>query len=132
MTANRLRLGISATDARIPGLRPRRRSAHSSPLSPLEIGLVVAVIGIAAGILVPDYLRMSHKSQTDPAAARLQSATTELQQHHETAGTYVGSPLPANVQLVSAGRGSFCLETSSRGTTWHLAGPSGKPARGSC
>ena len=132
MTANRLRLGISATDARIPGLRPRRRSAHSSPLSPLEIGLVVAVIGIAAGILVPDYLRMSHRSQTDPAAARLQSATTELRHHHAAAGTYVGSPLPANVQLVSAGRGTFCVETSSRGTTWHLDGPFGKPARGSC
>jgi Tfp pilus assembly protein PilE len=132
VSANRLRLGFSANDVRAPRLRARRRSAHSSPLSPIEIGLVVAVVGIAAGIAVPDFLHMRHQSQSDPAATRLQDATKGLRQHHAAAGTYVGSPLPANVELVSAGRGSFCLETSSRGTTWHLAGPSGEPLRGSC
>jgi Tfp pilus assembly protein PilE len=132
VSAGRLRLGIPTLDSRAARVRRRPLPARSSPFSPFEAVLVVVVIAIAVGVAVPDYLRMTRHDHPDAATTPLQSAAAMLDRYHAEAGTYVGAPLPAGVQLVSAGRATFCIETSSRGAAWHTAGPAGKPVRGSC
>jgi Tfp pilus assembly protein PilE len=108
-----------------------RRLAHPhNPLSVLEIGLVVAVIGIAAAVAVPEYLHLRQDASDDAARARLTTASRTLEVRHAAVGTFTGTALSAGVRLHTA-RGSYCVETTAGDHVWHAARHA-KPSAGSC
>jgi hypothetical protein len=127
------RRGITRTGDTADGYRvvsaPRAAHPHN-PLSGLEIGLVVAVIGIAAAVAVPEYLHVRQGVSDDAAKSRLVDAARTLEARHATVGTFAGAKLPAGVQLHAA-RGSYCVETSVGDRVWHAARHA-LPTAGAC
>ena len=140
MSGARLRLGVThsgvtRTGDTADGYRvtsARRATRPHNPLSLLELALVLAVLAVAVAVAVPEYLQVSQNERNDAARTRLQHATRTLELRHAAAGTYAGATLPAGVRLVTAGRGTFCVETRAGDHVWHAAGPTGKPASGAC
>jgi hypothetical protein len=108
-----------------------RRLAHPhSPLSLLEIGLAVVVVGVAAAVAVPEYLQLRQDASDDSAKSRLAHAAGIVEAHDRSTGTFSGAALPAGVRLRTF-RGSYCVETNAGGRIWHAA-RHGKPAAGAC
>ena len=101
-----------------------------NPLSVLEIGLVVAVIGIAAAVAVPEYLHLRQDASDDAAKTRLTHAARTLEVHHASSGTFAGAAVPDTVTLRTA-RGSYCIQTSAGNHVWHAARHA-KPSSGAC
>jgi hypothetical protein len=127
------RSGVTRTGDTADGYRvvPARRLAHPhNPLSVLEIGLVVAVLGIAAAVAVPEYLHLRQDASDDAAKSRLTRAARSLEVHHTSAGTFAGASLPESVTLRTA-RGTYCIQTSAGDHVWH-ASRHAKPAAGTC
>lgn len=126
------RTGITRTGDTADGYRVMSaRLAHAhNPLSILELGLVVAVIGVAAAVAVPEYLQLRQDASDDSAKSRLSGAAQTLEAHRRTAGTFAGAGLPAGVRL-HASRGSYCIETNAGGHFWHAARHAA-PAAGRC
>jgi hypothetical protein len=127
------RSGVTRTGGSADGYRmidAGGTRAHG-PLSLLELGLVTVVLGIAVGVAVPEYLDLRQQAKDDAAKARLTQASRALEHRHSVAGTYAGAALPAGVELRSAGRRAYCVETTADGRAWHVARGS-KPTSGVC
>lgn len=125
--------GVTRTGDTADGYRvmAARRIAHPrNPLSVMEIGLVVAVIGIAAAVAVPEYLHLRQDASDDAAKTRLTRAARTLETHHASAGTFAGAAVPETVTLHTA-RGSYCIQTSTGDHVWHAARHA-KPSSGAC
>ena len=109
---------------------PRRLGHPHNPLSVLEIGLAVAVIGVAAAVAVPEYLHLRQDAGDVAAKTRLTRAARTLEVHHASAGTFAGAAVPETVTLRTA-RGSYCIQTSAGAHLWHAA-RNAKPSSGAC
>jgi Tfp pilus assembly protein PilE len=107
----------------------RLAQPHNS-LTFLEIGLVVAVIGIAAAVAVPEYLNLRQDARDDAARTRLAAAARTLEVRHAATGTFAGVKLPGSIRLHAAGS-SYCVETSAGDRVWH-ATRHAIPAAGAC
>jgi Tfp pilus assembly protein PilE len=108
-----------------------RRLVHAhNPLSFLELALVVAVVGVAAAVAVPEYLQLRQDASDDSARSRLTGAAQTLETQHRADGTFAGASLPAGVRL-HASRVSYCIETNAGGRVWHAARHA-QPATGRC
>ena len=67
------------------------------------------------------------------AATALQQASTALDQSHALNGSYAGASLAGfGVTLVRADAAGYCIQTTSNGSVFHLAGPGGTIAAGAC
>jgi Tfp pilus assembly protein PilE len=106
------------------------RRVGYNPLSVLEIGLVVAMIGIAAAVAVPEYLHVRQDASDDAAKTRLTRAARTLEVDHASAGTFATAAVPDTVTLRTA-RGSYCIQTSAGDHVWHAARHA-KPSSGVC
>jgi Tfp pilus assembly protein PilE len=127
------RSGITRTGDTADGYRvmSARGLAHPhNALSVLEVGLVVAVIGVAAAVGVPEYLHLRQDASDDAAKSRLSGAARTIEARHAAAGTFAGAKLPAGVRLHAA-RGSYCVETTAGDRVWHAARHAA-PAAGAC
>lgn len=72
-------------------------------------------------------------AQETGANVALQQAATALDQEHAINGTFAGATLGGfGVTLVRADTSSYCVQTSSNGQLFHLAGPGGTATPGSC
>jgi hypothetical protein len=65
--------------------------------------------------------------QHDAPSAMLGAATTVLEVNHRIRGTYAGTKF-SDVEVVRADASSYCVEAAG----YFVAGPGGKPSRGSC
>lgn len=104
--------------------------AHTS-LSRFELGLIAVVLAVSGAVALPEYLDLRQDAREDSARSRLTQAAQALERRHAAAGTYAGAALPAGVLLRSAGRGSYCAETTAGGHPWHAARGL-KPTPGAC
>ena len=127
------RSGVTRTGDTADGYRvmAARRAAHPhNPLTGLELGLVVAVIGIAAAVAAPEYLHLRQDASDDAAKSRLTRAARTLEVHRASAGTFAGAAVPDTVTLRTS-RGSYCIQTSAGDHVWHAARHA-KPSSGAC
>ena len=95
-----------------------------------ELALVVAVVGLAAAVAVPEYLSLRRDANDDAAKARLTAAVRTLEARHVATGTFTGAALPASVRL-HTGRGSYCVDTTAGDHGWH-ASRHATPLSGAC
>jgi type II secretory pathway pseudopilin PulG len=107
----------------------RPRHPHYQ-LSYFEIGLLVAIVGVAAAVGIPEFLRMQRDVNDDTAKARLVDAGRALESRQAAAGTFAGATLPAGVKL-HASRGTYCVQTAVDSRVWHQTRQA-KPASGAC
>jgi Tfp pilus assembly protein PilE len=108
-----------------------RRLVHAhNPLSFLELALVVAVLGVAAAVAVPEYLHIRQDASDDAAKTSLMQSARKLELRLASAGTFAGATLPSGVR-VQLSESSYCLETGSGSHTWH-ATRGAKPSSGAC
>jgi len=127
------RSGVTRTGDTADGYRvvSVRRVAHGhNPLTGLELGLVVAVIAIAAAVAMPEYLHLRQDASADTVKTRLTKAARTLEAHHSSIGMFAGARLPSSVTLHTE-RGSYCIETSVGDDVWH-ASRHAKPSPGAC
>ena len=106
-----------------------RRLAHN-PLTLLELGLVTVVLGVAAAVAVPEYLRLRQSANDDAAKTHLAQAARTLELHLARAGTFAGASLPSGVRVRTA-HGSYCVESNAGSHVWH-ARRGEKPSSGAC
>lgn len=109
-----------------------------------SLGLVSLLLALAAaGYVVSQQLKSTGPSSptasralaeagSEVATLNLQQAALALEQHRAATGAYAGAQLGGfGVVLRSADAGSYCVETG-RAPVFHLAGPGGIAASGSC
>jgi hypothetical protein len=116
--------GITRTGDTADGYRvmSARRLAHAhKPLSYLEMALVVAVLGIAAAVAVPEFFQLRQDADDETAKSRLVQAGRSVE---------TGAAVPAGVHVRAAGS-SYCLEAAVSGRVWHAL-PHAKPVQGAC
>ena len=98
------RSGVTRTGDTADGYRVMSaRRVGYNPLSVLEIGLVVAMIGIAAAVAVPEYLHVRQDASDDAAKTRLTRAARTLEVHNASAGTFATAAVPDTVTFVGSG-----------------------------
>jgi Tfp pilus assembly protein PilE len=126
------RTGVTHTGDTADGFRVMSaRAGHPHhQLSYLEIGLLVAVLGVAAAVGIPEFLQLQRDANDDTAKTRLVDAGRALESRHATAGTFAGATLPAGVKL-HASHGTYCVQTTLDSRVWH-ATRQAKPATGAC
>ena len=109
----------------------RRATVAHTSLSRFELGLIAVVLAVSAAVAIPGFLDLRRDTKTDSAKSRLARAAQALERRHAAAGTYAGAALPAGVLLRSAGAGSYCVQTTAGGHSWHATRGS-QPASGAC
>jgi len=116
--------GVTRTGDTADGYRvmSARRLTHAhNPLSFLEIALVIAVLGVAVAVAVPEFFHLRQGANDDAAKARLVQAERNVQ---------AGAAVPAGVTVHAAGT-SYCLETTVGGRVWHALRHA-TPVHGAC
>ena len=105
--------------------------------------MLAAMAAIVVAIAVPSYTAMRDRSNDSTARANVRQAVDAVEAFRSDRGTYAGlgsaalhrydpALSPSSYDFERAGEKSYCVESSSGGRTWHLAGPAGDVARGSC
>ena len=90
---------------------------------------VFGAISLLAGLAVVAVLwaQQAKTLQHEAPNAMLTTATTVLEVNHRIRGTYAGTTF-GDVKVVSADARSYCVEAAG----YFVAGPGGKPTRGTC
>jgi hypothetical protein len=90
---------------------------------------VFGAIFLLAGVAVVGVLwaQQAKTMQHEAPNAMLTTATTVLEVNHRIRGTYAGTTF-SDVKVVRADERSYCVEAAG----YFVAGPGGKPTRGSC
>jgi hypothetical protein len=94
-----------------------------------EVLKVFGAISVLASLAVVAVLwvQQANTVQHEAPNAMLTSATTVLEVNHRIRGTYAGTTF-GDVKVVRADARSYCVEAAG----YFVAGPGGKPMRGSC
>jgi hypothetical protein len=124
------RSGVTRTGDTADGYRVASARRLSNPLSVFQLALVMGVVGLAAGVAVPEYLNLRRAANDDAARARLSAAARTLEARHAAAGAFAGAALPPGVRLQRA-HGSYCIETTAGDHVWH-ASRHGTALAGAC
>ena len=105
--------------------------------------MLAVMAAVVVAIVVPSYTAMRDRSHDSPARANVRRAAEAVEAFRADRGTYAGvapsalrrydsSLSPSSYRLVRSGGQGYCVQSSSGGRTWHLEGPAGDVARGSC
>jgi hypothetical protein len=97
-----------------------------------DIGEVLKVFGAIAvlaslAVVAVLWAQQAKTVQHEAPNAMLTTATTVLEVNHRIRGTYAGTTF-GDVKVVRADARSYCVEAAG----YFVAGPGGKPTRGSC
>ncbi|HET6642189.1 MAG TPA: hypothetical protein VFG93_02855 [Gaiellaceae bacterium] len=88
-------------------------------------GMLLLVASLAIGGVL--WSQQAKTVQHEAPSAMLGAATTALEVNHRIRGTYAGTTF-SGVDVVRADASSYCVEAAG----YFVAGPDGKPTRGSC
>jgi type IV pilus assembly protein PilA len=106
--------------------------------------LVLAVMtAVLVAIAVPSYLTVRDRGSDSAARAQLRQAGDAADGYRADHRSYarmtsaaLGRQDPqlavSKYRVMSVGKGTYCLETTVRGRTWHLVAPEGDLRRGGC
>jgi putative hemolysin len=106
-----------------------------SLLAAVAVGGYLFVAGNnAAGPTSPRVSTAEQQGVQAAASVNLQQAAAALEANRASTGSYAGTSLSGygDVLLVRADASSYCVQSGSGATTFHLAGPGGSPAAGGC
>jgi type IV pilus assembly protein PilA len=112
-------------------------------ITSVEAVVVAVMTAILVAIAVPSYLTIRDRDSDSAARGHLRQAGEAAEEYRADHGSYTGmSPAalgrqdsrlaPSDYRVTSLGRGTYCLQTTVRGRTWHLVAPAGDLRRGSC
>jgi len=99
------------------------------------VSLLVSLVLL--GVLAANMRTRLHTNHDRTAATPetlLREAGTIVEQTHQLTGVYEGIGLQGDspLRLVSADASGYCLQLTWLDRPYHLRGPGGKPAQGSC
>jgi hypothetical protein len=121
-------------------MRTASQRGTARPEVLISTGLVCAFF-LTMGIA---FLSFRHSHDSAHARADLRRLLPAADDYFAYHGTYRGMTLAAlrsnydaelptaRYKLRAAAAGDYCVETTVGGTTWHLSGRAGDPARGAC
>lgn len=111
-------------------------------ITSVEAFVLAVMTAILVAIAVPSYVTIRNRDSDSAARAQLRQAGDAADVYRAEHGSYAGMTpaalrrqdprLSASNYRVSVGRGTYCLETTVRGRTWHLVAPAGDLRRGGC
>jgi Tfp pilus assembly protein PilE len=112
-------------------------------ITSIEALILALMTAILVAITVPSYLTMQARHSDSAARTHLRQAGEAAEEYRADHGSYGGmtsaalgrqnSELsPSKYRVMSVSNGTYCLETTVRGRTWHLVAPAGDMRRGSC
>ena len=103
------------------------------------LGIMAAVV---VAIAVPQYLAWQRHRHDVEARTNVTLAAAAAESYRADRGTFTGMTPPALVRYdgrlagtrisIAASARRYCVESKVAGRTWHLAGPAGDVASGSC
>jgi hypothetical protein len=96
-----------------------------------------------ANEVVSGFQAAAAEAEANAGAADLRASIPSVEAYFSDHGTYAGmtldklrsnydSSIDANVEIVSAGAETYCVQATRGGQTWFKAGPSAQIAQGSC
>jgi hypothetical protein len=88
-------------------------------------GMLLLVASLAIGGVL--WSQQAKTVQHEAPSAMLGAATRVLEVNHRIRGTYAGTKF-SDVEVVRADASSYCVEAAG----YFVAGPGGRPSRGSC
>ena len=110
----------------------------------IELLVVIIILGILLAIAVPSYIGFKSKAEKSAAAANVRAAVPAIEAFYADNGTYTGLNAPATsvpptppgiayydpassskVVVQSSGLSSYCVTSTSGGSTYFKNGPSG-------
>lgn len=110
----------------------------------IEMLVVMAVIAILLAIAVPAMLGQRERAKDAAASANVRQAIASVEAYHQDHGTYLGMTVPglragydsglaSSIALGALTPGTYCVQASVDGRTWHVDGPGGPNVlAGSC
>lgn len=112
-------------------------------ITSVEVFVLAVMTAILVAIAVPSYLTIRDRDSDSTARTQLRRAGEAAEEHRADHGSYAGlSPLSlrrqdsrlaaSDYRVMSVAKGTYCLETTVRGRTWHLVAPAGDLRRGGC
>ncbi len=121
-----------------------RRAADERGFTAVEAVVLAVILGILAAITVPSYFSFEARRNDTAAKSRLRAITAPIGDYYEDHRTFAGMTLAglrssydshldvAKYGLGVLDAGSYCVQTTSGGRTWHASGPATEIARGAC
>jgi Tfp pilus assembly protein PilE len=112
-------------------------------ITSIEAFVLVLMTAILVAIAVPSYLTTRDRDSDSTARTHLRHAGEAAEEYRADHGPYGGMTsaalgrqtselAPSRYRVMTVGNGTYCLETTVRGRTWHLVAPAGDVRRGSC
>ena len=112
-------------------------------ITSVEAFVLAVMTAILVAIAVPSYVTIRDRGSDSTARTQLRQAGEAAEEYRADHGSYAGmtpSALGREDSRLAAvglpgdvgGKGTYCLETTVRGRTWHLVAPAGDLRRGAC
>jgi Tfp pilus assembly protein PilE len=112
-------------------------------ITSIEAFVLAVMTAIVVAIALPSYVTMRDRSNDSAARAQLRQAGEAAEEYRADRGSYEGMTAaalgrqnselaPSRYRVTSVSNGTYCLETTVRGRTWHLVAPAGDVRRGGC
>ena len=111
----------------------------------IELLVVIIIIGILLVISIPSYLRFLDRVNDQTARDDIHAAVPGVKEYFADNGTYLGITLTGlkssydqdikSVSFPTLAADGYCIQnvaSDAGGKQWHLTGPGGDIARGSC
>jgi Tfp pilus assembly protein PilE len=112
-------------------------------ITSIEAFVLAVMTAILVAIALPSYVTIRDRDSDSAARAQLRQAGDAADRYRADNGSYTGMTPGAlgrqdpqlatsNYRVMSVEKGTYCLETTVRGRTWHLVAPEGDLRRGGC
>ncbi len=112
-------------------------------ITSVEVFVLAVMTAILVAIAVPSYVTIRDRGSDSTARTQLRQAGDAAEEYRADHGSYAGMTpsalgredsrlAAADYRVMSVDKGTYCLETTVRGRTWHLLAPAGDLRRGAC
>ena len=109
----------------------------------IELLVVIIILGILLAIAVPSYIGFKAKAEKSAAAANVRAAVPSVEAFYADNGAYTNMSVggsaasppglayydpasAAKVVVVSSGPNTYCISSTTGGSTWYKKDPAGR------
>src|SRR5207247_10237570 len=118
------------------------RSKMEGGFPPIELLVLISIIGILLAIAIPSYLKFRDRANKSAAQANVRASIPAIEAYYADNNSYAGATLSylqttydagvKNIVVQSATSTTYCIESTVGAETWKKTGPGSDIVTGSC